>query len=103
MSTTDDTANDSNAGQSTRRRVHTVPHTHWDRECSGGVASRLDAAETWSAATYTNGRLPSRQCWSRGAEDSLRTGATRSRSPNSSGITALRVMLLPQIGGLRCR
>ena len=32
MSTTDDTANASAAGQSTPRRVHIVPHTHWDRE-----------------------------------------------------------------------
>jgi mannosylglycerate hydrolase len=32
MSTTDDTTRGSAAGQSTRRRVDIVPHTHWDRE-----------------------------------------------------------------------
>src|ERR687893_937874 len=32
MSTTDSTAGDITAVQSPRRRVHIVPHTHWDRE-----------------------------------------------------------------------
>src|SRR5688572_13143422 len=32
MSTTDDSASAEDAGQSTRRRVDIVPHTHWDRE-----------------------------------------------------------------------
>ncbi len=32
MGTTDDVATEMSPGQSTRRRVHIVPHTHWDRE-----------------------------------------------------------------------
>jgi hypothetical protein len=101
MSTTDDTANDSTAGQSTRRRVHIVPHTHWDRECTGRSASRSDAAKTWPAATYANRRLPSRRASYGGPEDSLRTGATRSRSLSSAGFAASRVALPGQIGGER--
>ena len=55
MSTTEDTAHEDAASQSSRRRVDIVPHTHWDRECSGAVSSRSNAAETWSAGTHTNG------------------------------------------------
>jgi alpha-mannosidase len=32
MSTTDDVASEATARQGARRRVHIVPHTHWDRE-----------------------------------------------------------------------
>ena len=32
MGTANDGASEETAGQSTRRRVHIVPHTHWDRE-----------------------------------------------------------------------
>jgi hypothetical protein len=91
MSTTDDVANEATARQGARRRVHIVPHTHWDRQCSGAVSSRSNAAETWSAATHTNGCLPSRRGWFRGAEDWLRTGATRSQ-PDSSFMAVLDVV-----------
>jgi hypothetical protein len=84
---------DTGAGQQQPRTVHIVPHTHWDRECSGGVSSRPNAGETWSAATHTNERLPSRRASSRGAEDWLRTGATRSQSDSSGDSPTVSVRL----------
>jgi hypothetical protein len=50
---------------------------------------------------HANGRLPSRQGSSGGAEDSLRTGATGSRPGSSSGIATLRVASHAVIGDLR--
>jgi hypothetical protein len=35
MGTTGNGEVEDTAGQSTRRRVPIVPHTHWDRQCSG--------------------------------------------------------------------